>query len=1413
MARRIAALLLLLLFSFECDARRKTLQPRNAIEDVDSKRLEELIETEEFLAVFFYTKVCADCQKILQELEKIDDDAENFGIQFVKNGEKFVARRYGVTDFPALVYFRNKEPAIYHGDLMNEDNVLAYLTDIESMVLPDAIEEVNAKVLQNIIDETEFVAVLFYKNDCQECDDVLHDLEEIDDDAEKSGIAFVKVSDEALALEFGLETLPALLYYRNKVPLLYDGNLHDENLVLTWLEAHKDLDTDVIEDISSTILPTLIENTTYLAVLFYDKNDEKSQTTLLDLEAIDDDTSKHGIPFVKIADLEVASLYGIVELPALVYFEKKIPNFYQGDLNHEEVLKWLIFQKESDEIEDVTNKVLTQMIKTTDYLAVLFYDSGSNASRTVLQELEGIDDDCDQHNIPFVKIDDSQLESLYGIKNPPALGFYKKQVPKFYDGDLTNEETVLQWLLEQMKAEEIEDVSTPVLHQMIKNTDFLSILFYDKNSEKSQAVIKELENIDDEADQRNLPFVKISDDELAKMYGIDDELPVLVYFENQIPCIYRGDLMKEEDVLDWLVKQMSSDEIEEVSDKLLDLMITKHDLLAVLFYDASSDTHILNELEKIDDEADQQGIVFLKTSDLAAAEKYGIEYLPALVFFYRQMPNLYSGDISDEDEVLEWFVNQLTKDEIEDVTEKMLLHLVKTSPALAVLFYDADSAISSVVLKELENIDDDTEQYSIPFVKISDYSLAQQFGLNDELPILVYFENQIPSIYEGDLTKEEDVLAWLIKQKTEDSIEEVTEEILLTLIKERGYVLTFFAPNNCTICEAILHELENIDDETDQHGILLVTTDDMNVAMNKANVTEFPALVLFRNEEPVVYQGDLMEEGKILEWVTREETLDSPDAIEEVNIRMLENLLNTSHSVAVLFYSKIDCPLCDEVLQSLENIDDDAEQNDVDFVKVSDTNIAEIYNVTKFPTMLFFRKQTPFVYEGDLKKPDALLQWLIENRDRPDSFIEDVDRRQLEVLLEEQTVGVFFSRGAPNSPSKPQPNNSLPPFWSEQPEEELPPTQPASPKDFEFLTSLVQATVPTAICRNEGIPTPPLEALEATIVQIHIPNCPPIAVASCYMPPRQGPAFISDLRKLSGVANNLIIAGDLNARHRSWDCVTANNYGDKLKIWAQDARIQIIAPNTPTHYQFPGGLGAPSIIDLALFKNIPVDYSIETWSPGSLPGKSKLMSQKVPPQFSFPERGMSIVNSLHSDYLKKMYPGWNPTNIWELYLDAKLLWNTHINYAISKARTTRTQLMSLLKRTSNLSLNNKILLYKSTILPILTYAAVVWSTAANSHLKKIQVFQSVTLRILTNAHYFVRNEVLHNDLKILPLDAFFRQNLAKFFNRLTQIENPVLHSLPAYDPAEPSSAKRPRSVLDRTYNIFPRKPKRRCLLD
>ena len=54
------------------------------------------------------------------------------------------------------------------------------------------------------------------------------------------------------------------------------------------------------------------------------------------------------------------------------------------------------------------------------------------------------------------------------------------------------------------------------------------------------------------------------------------------------------------------------------------------------------------------------------------------------------------------------------------------------------------------MLKELENIDDECDSHEIVFVKISSLDEAKEYGLADQLPALVYFENRIPSVYEGD---------------------------------------------------------------------------------------------------------------------------------------------------------------------------------------------------------------------------------------------------------------------------------------------------------------------------------------------------------------------------------------------------------------------------------------------------------------------------------------------------------------------------------------------------------------------------------------------------------------------------------------------------------------------------------------
>lgn len=104
----------------------------------------------------------------------------------------------------------------------------------------------------------------------------------------------------------------------------------------------------------------------------------------------------------------------------------------------------------------------------------------------------------------------------------------------------------------------------------------------DNNDRKSQRVLSELENIDDECDKLGIAFVKIDNDEEAKEYGLE-KVPALLYFEKGIPLLYEGNLEEEEKVLKWLEHQHSTDEIEDITDEMLDMLIEKMTHVAVLF--------------------------------------------------------------------------------------------------------------------------------------------------------------------------------------------------------------------------------------------------------------------------------------------------------------------------------------------------------------------------------------------------------------------------------------------------------------------------------------------------------------------------------------------------------------------------------------------------------------------------------------------------------------------------------------------------------------------------------------------------------------------------------------------------------------------------------------------------------------
>jgi thioredoxin-related protein len=48
----------------------------------------------------------------------------------------------------------------------------------------------------------------------------------------------------------------------------------------------------------------------------------------------------------------------------------------------------------------------------------------------------------------------------------------------------------------------------------------------------------------------------------------------------------------------------------------------------------------------------------------------------------------------------------------------------------------------------------------------------------------------------------------------------------------------------------------------------------------------------------------------------------------------------------------------------LENIDDECEEKDIDFVKTSDEDIVKEYSLQQLPTLAFYRSKFRTIYEG-----------------------------------------------------------------------------------------------------------------------------------------------------------------------------------------------------------------------------------------------------------------------------------------------------------------------------------------------------------------------------------------------------------------------------------------------------------------
>ncbi|GBP30474.1 RNA-directed DNA polymerase from mobile element jockey [Eumeta japonica] len=183
----------------------------------------------------------------------------------------------------------------------------------------------------------------------------------------------------------------------------------------------------------------------------------------------------------------------------------------------------------------------------------------------------------------------------------------------------------------------------------------------------------------------------------------------------------------------------------------------------------------------------------------------------------------------------------------------------------------------------------------------------------------------------------------------------------------------------------------------------------------------------------------------------------------------------------------------------------------------------------------------------------------------------------------------------------------------------------------------------------------------------------------------------------------------------------------------------------------------------------------------------------------------------YSKNKSKLVVDWNTPNLkmlnaripWQRsykYLGVTLDKNLHFREHIARVRKNAlfytARLGAILGRKSKLSRRNKRTLYKMCIRTVMMYACPVFAHAAPKALYRLQVIQNKFCRAATDAHWCVRNSILHRDLELPILPKYMKDASKRFFDIAGSHPNALLRAAVDYQPPPPTHfIRRPRNLL------------------
>ncbi|XP_055371798.1 thioredoxin domain-containing protein [Condylostylus longicornis] len=130
-------------------------------------------------------------------------------------------------------------------------------------------------------------------------------------------------------------------------------------------------------------------------------------------------------------------------------------------------------------------------------------------------------------------------------------------------------------------------------------------------------------------------------------------------------------------------------------------------------------------------------------------------------------------------------------------------------------------------------------------------------------------------------------------------------------------------------------------------------------------------------------------------------------SLESVDETDLLHMIKGENPVVVLF-TKNNCAACEKYEVAIENLQVDLKENlNADVVKISNSPMVSIYDPTKEPALIMFRKGIPLLYHGNVNE-DEILMHFSENREPVAKELSDANFEHLTQAATGATTGDWF---------------------------------------------------------------------------------------------------------------------------------------------------------------------------------------------------------------------------------------------------------------------------------------------------------------------------------------------------------------------------------------------------------------------